>query len=156
MAAKLFRMKANFGHGIFVFIVLFMVGILILVYKSSQNRVDLVSATYYEQELKYSEQMKKETNSIQLENHLKIGYDKQQHLITVNYPSSSDFKSLNGTISFYKPDNALLDFSKTISTDAQLMQTIHTIGMAHGYWSVKVNWTSGSTPYYSEQKIFID
>ncbi len=148
-------MKLNFGHGILMLILLFMTGILILVYKCSKQQVDLVSPTYYEQELKYSEQITKKKNSLLLMNDLKIEYDKSNHEVIFSFPPV-ELKNLSGNINFYKPDNAALDFSKSVFADALFKQTVETSGMAHGYWNVKVNWSSGSTPYYSETKIFIN
>ncbi len=149
-------MKLNFGHGILMIILLFMTGILILVYKCSKQQVDPVSSSYYEQELKYSEQIIKRENSLQLIDDLKIGYDQNNHVVIFNFPAVADLRNLTGNINFYKPDNATLDFSKSIDADGQFKQAVETSGMAHGYWNVKVNWSSGSTPYYSETKIFIN
>jgi nitrogen fixation protein FixH len=150
------KIKLNYGHGILLLILLFMAGILCLVYKCSKQQVDLVSATYYEQELKFSEQMTKEKNSLQLNKDVKIGYDESKRIVEIDFPALADRKSPNGSITFYKPDNASLDFSKPVFTDQHNKQTIGTSGMVRGYWNVKVNWTAGSTPYYSETKIFIN
>jgi hypothetical protein len=149
-------MKLNFGHGILMIILLFMTGISILVYKCSKQRVDLVNVSYYEQELKYNDQMAKEKNSLSLSDDLSIGYDPGNNSIAFNFPPALEIKDLSGNISFYKPDNASLDFSKPVIAGRQHRQVIGTAGMARGYWNVKVNWKNGTTPYYSETRIFIN
>jgi hypothetical protein len=149
-------MKLNFGHGILLIIIIFMTGISILVYKCSRQSADLVNATYYEEELKFSEQITREKNSLLLEENLSITYQKDGHRIAFNFPGTMDPKSLAGAISFYKPDHASLDFSRPVHPDQLHRQMIETVGMAHGYWRVKVNWKNGSTPYYAETKIFLD
>ena len=48
-------MKLNWGHSIIVVYVLFVGGILLLAYNSSQQKFDLVQTDYYGAELKYQE-----------------------------------------------------------------------------------------------------
>ena len=149
-------MKLNFGHGILLFILLFMTGIIVLVYQCSKHPADLVSASYYEQELKYSDQMMKEKNALLLADEIRINYNQNQRVVVFNFPAFYNRENLSGKITFYKPDNARLDFSKQVLANDRYEQVIETSGMAHGYWNVQVNWKAGETPYYSEAKIFIN
>jgi len=149
-------MKLNFGHGILIFILLFMTGILFLVFKCSKQKEDLVSTTYYEQELKYGDQIAKEKNSLGLADNVKVAFDKQHQQVVLTYPSTADSKLLGGNIRFYKPDNAAFDFSKTVAAGIENKQTIEASSLAHGYWDVQVSWNNGSTPYYYSAKILID
>ena len=48
-------MKLNWGHGIIIVYVIFVGGILLLSFKSAQQKFDLVQTDYYGAELKYQE-----------------------------------------------------------------------------------------------------
>jgi nitrogen fixation protein FixH len=148
-------MKLHFGHGIVLVMALFMGGILLLVYKTGQQRVDLVSKNYYDQELKYEGQIEKERKSLQLRDDVKINYDEVNGLINVKYPVLKDNSPLSGTVTFYKPDNASLDYSLAVKPGNENIQSIKTTDMANGLWKIKVNWDSDSVSYYKEEKISI-
>jgi nitrogen fixation protein FixH len=130
-----------------------MAGILLLVYKSSRQRVDLVSSNYYEQEIKYDRQIDKEKKAQALNQDVTIDYDKQTRNVTIRYPEMDGIKNITGTVTFYKPDNASLDFNKPVSTDEKNEQRIGTSALADGWWNVKVNWDVNSVSYYTEEKI---
>ncbi len=149
------KMKLHFGHGIILVMALFMAGILLLVYKTGQQRVDLVSKNYYDQELKYEGQIEKERKSLQLSDDVKINYDAVNGLINVRYPIMKDNSLLSGTVTLYKPDNASLDYSLAVKPGNENIQSIKTTEMANGLWKVKVNWDSDSVSYYKEEKILV-
>ena len=46
-------MKLNWGYKIAIFYILFVVGIVFLVFKASNQKVDLVTADYYGEEVRY-------------------------------------------------------------------------------------------------------
>ena len=148
--------KLNFGHGILVVILLFMSGISFLVYKCSKQNVELVNPAYYEMELKYDDQLSKEINSKMMGTDLKISYDANAGCVVIHYPSLEKSKTITGFVSFYKPDNSSLDFSKPVVTDQESEQLIQTSGLHRGAWNVRVNWNAGTTACYTESKIFLN
>jgi nitrogen fixation protein FixH len=149
-------MKLNWGFSLLIFILLFMAFILTLVYKCSKQRVDLVSSAYYEQELKYNDQMAKENNTSRLTDSIYAKYDLPSKQVVINYPPSVQAKKITGTLHFFKPDNALLDFSKDITPDEHSLQSITATSMEHGRWNIKMDWKEGEKEYYKEDKIFIN
>ena len=56
-------MKFNWGVGIFTFYGLFVVFILALVFRSSQENYDLVTEDYYQQEIRFEEVINKRNNA---------------------------------------------------------------------------------------------
>jgi hypothetical protein len=147
-------MKLNWGHGIMIFTALFMVFILSLVYRCSKQNIDLVATNYYEQELKYDEQMLKEKNSSELKEDLKMNYDEAQQAITIQYPTSAS--KLTGEIAFIKPDGAQFDFIAQVTPDNSFAQIISSAKMKKGKWNVKVNWKIAEKDYFHQQTIFIN
>jgi nitrogen fixation protein FixH len=148
-------MKLHFGHGILLIMIAFMSGIFYLVYKTGQQRIDLVSRNYYEQELKYDTQIEKERKTNLLNEEVRINYDSEKKMISVQFPSKNTHLQLSGTLTFYKPDNAALDHTEVISPDKNNLQTIATNNLANGLWKIKVNWEAGNEAYYNEEKILV-
>jgi len=149
-------MKLNWGYGILIFILLFMTFILSLVYKCSQQKVDLVSEKYYEQELKYQQQVDKLNNASATPEKLSLFFDKQMDAVEIFYPSNTDLASLSGNINFFKPDNANLDFGVDVKRNKDNVQLVPVSKLKRGWWKVQVSWRSSGTSYYKEEKILID
>jgi hypothetical protein len=147
-------MKFNWGYGILIVIMFFIAAILTLVYKCTKQNIDLVSNNYYEQELKYDQQMEKEKNNLTLSENIKVGYNDTTKSVVFHYPSTSD--KLTGNITFFKPDDARLDFNKPILCDNSLTQTISSLQMKKGWWKVKINWKNGELAYYYQQDLYIN
>lgn len=148
-------MKLNFGHGILLLLLLFMSGILLLVYKSGQQRIDLVYQNYYEEELKYEHQIEKERKSVTLNKEVTINYDPVEGFINIQFPSSFDHSQITGNVLLYKPDDASLDYSVNVTPGENNLQRIPTNTMVKGWWKIKINWEYEAAGYYKEDKIFV-
>jgi len=147
-------MKFHWGHGIVTAAFLFVCFISSLVYRSMQEKVDFVTTSYYEKELLYQEHIDSEMNAMALADNVKVEYTSGQARIV--YPTEIPAGRLSGEIAFYRPDNSGLDFTVPVKSDENHSQTIRTHAMKQGLWKVMIRWKSGSTPYYFEQKIFVN
>ncbi|MBK6837427.1 MAG: FixH family protein [Bacteroidetes bacterium] len=146
-------MKFNWGWGITLFLVVFMSFILQLVYRCTQQRVDLVSEKYYENEIKYQQRIDMEKNTASLIEDLNI--QTKNGLMEINYPSLSGVRT--GKITFFKPDDSRIDFVVPVdSTSGILSQKVDITQMKKGWWNVQVQWNQEGTPFYSEKKVLID
>jgi hypothetical protein len=146
-------MKINWGFGIAVVYILFVVGMLSLVYKASQQNNDLVTNEYYEKAINYQQQIDATHNSLDKKEYLRFSFLKNEKAIEVNYPAISD--TISGTITLYKPDNATLDFTVEMTSGASKTQKIKSKNLVHGQWTIKANWKNNALAFYEEQKIFI-
>ena len=147
-------MKLNWGWGILIFILLFIAFILNFVYRCSLQRVDLVSDQYYENELKFQQQIEREKNTVTLGKN--IHFIKNEKNIILMFPTGLDPQSLFGEITFFKPDDARLDFNVKVSPESDLTQRIDLSAVKKGWWDVKVTWNDKATSYFSNEKILID
>ncbi|HRH65101.1 MAG TPA: FixH family protein [Bacteroidia bacterium] len=145
-------MKFNWGWGIFIFLVLFMSFILQLVYRCTQQRVDLVSEKYYENEIKFQQRIDMETNTSFLDGSVRIetGNGKME----INYPEVNKVK--NGQITFFKPDDARQDFTVPIQVSPTGQQVVDISELTKGRWNIQFQWSQDGKPYYSEHKVLID
>lgn len=142
----------NWGWGIFIFIVIFIVFMLNMVYRCSLQRVDLVSEKYYEKEIKYQQQIDMEKNSASLPEKLVIRNEKD--LLSVDYPSFNGIRS--GTITFFRPDDSREDFTIAVKDASVRSQSIDTKKLKRGLWTVQVQWTQDGQSFYTEEKILIN
>lgn len=145
--------KLNWGSGIALFYIFFVLILISFVIFTFFNKVDLVEDNYYKKELVYQKHIEKIDRTSKLTDQLKIISDNEyiELLFPVNIVSSK----IGGTINFYRPSNRKLDFSVAVSPDLSGRQIVETKKIAKGLWKVKVNWKSDSLDYYNEQVIII-
>jgi hypothetical protein len=147
-------MKINYGILVITILSGFMLFMGTMVFKCVEQKIDLVSDNYYEQEIKYQTHIDKETNTLTIQESFQINYNAAQKVLVINYPSDS--ATVSGNIRFFKPDNAELDFSLPVSSGQNATQSISLADINDGLWNVKVDWKMSGTDYYGEKKILIN
>jgi hypothetical protein len=130
-------MKLNWGKGILITIVMFVIIIFIMVGISMTKNVDLVANNYYEKEIKYQEQidLMKKTNS--LKENAKIDFDGIN--VNISFPKSADISSIKGTVNFYRPSDSKKDFNIPINADADGIMKIENDKFPKGLWKVRLS-----------------
>lgn len=144
----------NWGLRIILLYVAFVGGMLFLVYKCTQQNIDLVSTDYYAQEIKYQDKIDRLNNSEQLDVKLAVVYSAEHSNIQIVFPENSTPTNTTGEIVLFRPDNSKLDFKIPIDI-TEGVQNISTEKLSKGLWRVKSSWSTNDTPYYQEEKIFI-
>ena len=142
----------NWGHKILIVYILFVAGIVTLVYKSSVQNQDLVVNDYYDQELKYQDKIDaiQRTNSLNSPLQCKV----EKNYILINFPSEMGGSHITATILLYSPTDEKKDIQKQLSTsDAVILFPLS--GNNKGFHKLKINWSVNKTSYYSEQQILI-
>jgi hypothetical protein len=145
----------NWGYRIVVVYIAFVLGIGYLVYRTSQESVDLVSDKYYEKGVQYQDQIDREANVKNSHLNLQAVYNKTAGTYTIQFPKGAKGKSIDGNIHFFRPDNSHLDFTVNANPDTNLIQQISTAKLTKGLWRVQTTWKSGDKPLYQEEKVFI-
>ncbi|MFN8152958.1 MAG: FixH family protein [Bacteroidia bacterium] len=147
-------MTINWGYKILILYTAFIAGILFLVYKCSQQDVDLVSENYYERELKFQDQINRTNNVAMTGNTIKAEIKESEKQLLLTFPSSVSGKKISGEIHMFRPDNSKLDLKIPVDITAGL-QYIDISKMAKGFWRMQVSWQINEMPLYQEEKIFI-
>jgi hypothetical protein len=142
----------NWGYKIVIVYCLFIAGILTMVYKCTQQNVDLVSENYYDQEVKYQDQYNRMENSNLPENKLVI--NASLGLAEVQFPAAYVNSKVDGKVTFFRPDNKNLDFSVPVELTAGV-QKIQSDKLTKGYWKVQIYWNADGKPFYQESKVHI-
>ncbi len=142
----------NWGWKIALAFILFGFFIGILVFRSFQENIDLVSEDYYQQELGYQQQIDKIANNQALDSPLTFAQRAQQ--LVVQFPDDLS-ATVEGEIQLFCPSDMRNDRSVAIALNSDQQQIIPTSQLAKGYYKVKVDWMSGDAAYFTEESIFI-
>ena len=144
-------MKINWGTGITIALVAFMLFILSFVYKTFTNsKYDhhIVSKTYYNDELNYQKEIDAEQNLENLSS--KIVLKNTDKGVEIIFPEEFKDKKLEGTIDFRRSANEKLDFNIPIKV-ADNKQFIPDDKLVKGIYIVKINWkTDGKTYQFKD------
>lgn len=146
--------KFNWGTGILISIIIFMVITISTVVFLMNQDVDLVTSDYYDKGIQHQDQIDRVNRTNVMDE--KVLINLESGFIRFVFPKEFAQKSLNGTVQFYRPSDSKKDFAVTISMDTSAQQLISTQSLEKGYWKVKLNWIQDSVEYYKESSFVIN
>lgn len=145
-------MKINWGTSIVIAFALFIGFILFFVVKShqKQNKHDLVSEEYYKEELKFQDEIDKQTNVKNLEERFNV--INSETGIEIQFPTQFTNDNIAGKVIMARPSNKALDFETNISLTNHKM-TLPKSNLVEGNWNLKIEFTSEGVPYLYKKSI---
>jgi len=148
------KLQISWGTGIVIAFAIFMgATISTAVYLMNQD-VNLVADDYYDQEIKYQQQIDRVKRTNKLDEKNIIAFNGSAINITI--PESLISRDLTGEIYFYRPSDEKSDIKIPLYTDTLGVQVIPVTSLEKGLWAVKVNWLTGENEYFAEKRIFIN
>ena len=141
--------------GIIVTFVLFFAGTVGLIVMACSQKVDLVSADYYEQELKFQGRIDRVERTRSAATLATVAYDAAGKCITISLPAGQAGHEVSGRIELYRPSAAGLDRAVKLEPDTRGVQRVDATGMSPGLWKVRVSWTVEKQDYYLDQKVVV-
>ncbi|MEO8233181.1 MAG: FixH family protein [Ignavibacteriota bacterium] len=148
------KSKFNWGTGILITIIIFMVITIGAVIFLMNQKVDLVASDYYDKGIHHQEQIDRMNRTNKMGNEVSI--TPENGFIRLVLPKYFAQKKLSGTIQFYRPSDSKKDFAVAVAIDTSAQQLISTQNMEKGYWKVKLNWSQESVEYYKESSFVIN
>jgi len=146
-------MKFNWGHGIFIFLSIFLLTMAFVVYKSFQEKNALVESEYYPKGLVYEKQIERIANADAMTE--KISLTEQNGNVIIKYPALFKGAGLSGSLYFYRPSDDRGDLTEPIKCDSTLLQKVPAGKLMKGKYIVKMNWILNGKEYYHEEVLFI-
>jgi hypothetical protein len=140
----------DWGKGIIITLVAFgilMIGMVTFCIK--QDDIHLVTQNYYEEEIKYQDQIDKMINANQLDHEVLV-YDNQLKIVDLHLPIGS-----KGTIHLFRPSDARLDQKIAFDITDLTVNSVDVKSLKPGYWRIKLTWVENGIGYYKEEKINI-
>jgi len=148
------KAKLNWGTGILIGIIVFVVISITMTVIFMTQDVNLVTDKYYENSLQYQVEIDKQSRTKSLNEQVKINFNGE--VINILFPSAYLDKNISGEIYFYRPSNPSLDFKVLLLMSTEGNQIIPVERLEKGFWRIKLNWTMDGNGYYNERAITIE
>lgn len=140
-------MKINWGTAIVIAFVGFISFIMYFVISMSTNTKydhDLVVEDYYQQELKFQDDINKVEHAKKLTENL--SWKKTNEGVLITFPKDLDTKNIKGKVFLYRPSNKQLDFDINISLSNHNL-LIPDNRLLDGRWNIKIDWSYNEDEY---------
>ncbi|MCF6295628.1 MAG: FixH family protein [Flavobacteriaceae bacterium] len=145
-------MKINWGTGIVIAFIIFIVFIMYFVINMNANKNihDLVTEEYYKAELEYQNDIDKLNNAKTLNEN--ITYSKTDQGIVIQFPEDFEAKKITGKVFLYRPSNKQLDFETLISLSNTYL-LIPDNRLVDGRWNIKIDWQYNGKSYLFKETL---
>mgnify|MGYP000072405993 CR=1 FL=1 len=145
-------MKFNWGYKILIVYLVFVGGILLLVFKSSQQKFDLVQQDYYGAELKYQEVINATKHASELG--IDLGLVVRGSFLHITLPPIFQQSETKGEVHLYCIADEKGDLKKKFKSnngefDLELLTTMK------GNYTLKLTVQNRGVNYYFEKKILL-
>lgn len=143
----------SWGTRIVILYAAFVAMIGTMVFMTMHQKVDLVSEDYYQQELKFQQQIDRqaESNSLSAPPQILAG----KEAVTVTFPKEVSKSALSGKVNFYRPSDSSKDFQEAIAADSNGVLSIPGSKFVTGLYTVKLNWSAEGKNYYNEVSLYV-
>lgn len=143
----------NWGKGITLVIILFIITMLGMVFYASKQTNEMVENNYYDKELKYQSLIdaSKNLNVISIDS--LIVQEENQLKVVIPNALVNGFK--DGNIEFLSNDAEKKDTNIAFSPDSSGNYIIPRNDIKSGYYNARIKWVSNEKNYYREQKVII-
>lgn len=121
----------------------------------SRHPADLISANYYEEEVRYQGQIDRLQHTQERAPLASVTYDAGTKLITVLVPLDQSRPNPSGQIQLYRPSAANLDRRLKLALNPNGVQTIDGASLLPGLWKVRVSWALDNREYFLDQQLVI-
>lgn len=138
----------DWGKGILLTIIGFVAFMMTLVVISvKQDDIHLVTENYYEKEIKYQDQIDRESASAALDREVLV-FDAQNKVILLDLPVGA-----KGSLQLFRPSDARLDQEVAVDVTQAGKTSVPLDQLKSGYWRAQLTWTEGGVEFYQEKKI---
>lgn len=138
----------NWGKSIIVVYLFFVAGIVYLVYKSSQQKIDLVDANYYQQEIQFQKEIDATENAMNHHFSAKIVTIKNEEYIVVDSLSGI---TLKGDALFYCPTDSKKDVKMLLPETSSWKWKIPSESLKPATYKLKVKWINEKRENYQSE-----
>jgi hypothetical protein len=145
-------MKFNWGTGILIFLILFLLACAVFITFAMRQDVNLVHKDYYEKGVDYTEQMNVNARSAALTDSIQV-LIKDDHL-QVDFEESIVSKLDSGRVLLYRPSSSKMDVSLPMIFTENCLN-INKSNFASGRYILKLSWYSGGLKYEIDKPVVI-
>lgn len=143
----------SWGNKIILAFSVFVILMLLLVYKSYQTRFDLVSENYYNDELEYEKVIKASKNNKSLKEGFQLVYD--EYGLRILIPDGQQIDSGTGNLWFYCPYDVQNDFKCNLVVDNNGKVQYDKGSVKPGRYTLKVDFYSNGKMFFLTRELEI-
>ncbi|MTI89740.1 MAG: hypothetical protein FH748_17445 [Balneolaceae bacterium] len=147
--------RINWGTGIFLAVTIFVIATLSVVSYLISLDFYLVSNNHYEEGVEYQQTIDSKQRAENLKEPVLVLFDEPTVSIKIYFPETLRSDSLNGHITFYRPNDSAKDKRFQLKLDSEGQQVIPVQEFEKGRWKLTVEWKSDSLSYIEEKNILI-
>lgn len=145
-------MKFNWGTGILIFLILFLLACAGFIFFAFQQDVNLVHKDYYEKGVDYSEQMKVEARSSVYKNAFTT--TNQNDFLLVNIEENLASKIDSGSVLMFRPSSSKQDIWFALDINNNEVK-ISKENLVSGRYILKIFWYSEGLKYETDRPVNI-
>ena len=119
---------------------------------ASRQRMDLVRADYYDEEIHFQKQIDRVRRTDPVNAELAVNYNPAQGDIRIQLPVAAG-PAATGRVLLYRPADARLDEQHALQPGPDGIQIIDARKLQSGLWKVRVEWTRAGQEYYFDRAI---
>ena len=138
--------RLSWGYKIAILYSGFVIMILSLVFATSQQKIELVTEDYYQQETLYQQKLNASANAQSLKEPLQL--TESGGLLKLRFPERFHNQELSGKVRFYSAGFSASDREFPLSQLTGGEWTVARDKLATGRYEAQVSWKAGGTDYY--------
>lgn len=147
------KLKFNWGTGIAIFYVTFVIAILTFVVWVSNISPDLVTENYYSDELKFQKVIESRDRANKLVG--KVNINARQGEIELILPNDMNKKLVEGELYLYRESDKKRDIHFQFE-GKNLTFSFISSKVIKGKWKAKLSWDSEGKDYYHETNLWVE
>ncbi|HMR85450.1 MAG TPA: FixH family protein [Niabella sp.] len=144
----------SWGYRVIIILVVFVAGIVSMVYISMRQTNEVIDANYYEQEMKYQSVIDAKNNLHTLADTVAI--QTAEGYVQIHFPEAATTRLDSGNIQFMRLSDSKSDKHIQMKEESGSLYKIPAASFAKGLYKVRINWSNDGTSYYHEQEYNID
>lgn len=145
-------MKFNWGTGILIFLILFLVACGIFISFAMRQDVSLVHEDYYEKGADHSQQMLVDARSAQYKNAIQT--QMKDGVLLIDIEASLAAKMDSARFHLFRPSNGKYDIKSSFEASEQPL-TIQGEELIQGRYILKIYWSWDELNYEIDQSVFV-
>ena len=140
----------NWGNKILIVYAVFVIGIMLLVYKSSTQNTDLVTTDYYTKELAFQNTIEEGKRANELSETMKL--NQSDSFLVITMPEEMMNSKLSADVTLYCPSNQEKDIRANLSTENGVIK-LPLLRDIKGLYELHIRWKANDKYYYKEEKL---
>lgn len=146
--------RSFWPYGIIGFFCLALTFLVTFIVWCCHQREDLVANNYYDDEIRYQQQVDRLKHTLSISAEVAVVYDSRQQSIVIQLPASCSHSAV-GQIHLYRPSDERLDQQLTLAPNDKGTQNLNAKTMAPGLWKVRVEWSANGQDYLLDRPVVI-